>query len=288
MINLWWLAIRPQTLLASIGPIVLATSLAKQAVVIDPTIFGCTLICAVLLQISVNLANDLFDGLSGVDDVDRLGPTRVVQSGLISPRAVKKALFITSSLAIASGLYLIFVGGWPIFIVGCLSLLGVFSYSAGPFPLASNALGEISVFVFFGLIAVLGCYYLQASSVSFEAIVLAVCVGIYSSAIMLVNNIRDIETDLKAGKRTLAVYLGQSKARYFLLGLVLSVLFIHLVASFFFGNYLWLATVICLYPSYRICRLGLTSIGAALNKLLTKVAQLGFLYALTVSVLLMV
>ena len=278
----WWLAIRPKTLLASIGPILLGTGLASSESELHVGLFFVTLSCAVLLQISVNLANDLFDSLSGVDTAHRLGPIRAVQSGAISIAAIKIALLITCSLAIVLGLYLIAIGGWPILLVGILSLLGVFAYSAGPWPLASHALGEVTVLIFFGWIAVLGSFYLQTGFISVNAFVFATNAGLYSSAIMLVNNIRDINTDQRAGKHTLAVVLGDKNARYALALLFSTALIIHLFLIFYVLPMLWLSFIVLLVPSLVLIKKGLSQQGQALNQLLAQVAQLGFLYCLSV------
>ncbi|MGB1261866.1 MAG: 1,4-dihydroxy-2-naphthoate octaprenyltransferase [Cognaticolwellia sp.] len=281
----WWLAIRPKTLLASIGPILLGTGLASSETSLHLGLFCTTLACAVLLQISVNLANDLFDSLSGVDTPQRLGPVRAVQSGLISISAIKVTLSLACSAAIACGLYLIVVGGWPIVLLGLLSLVGVFAYSAGPWPLASNALGEVTVLIFFGWVAVLGSFYLQTGFITPEAFAFATCAGLYSSAIMLVNNIRDISTDQQAGKVTLAVVLGDQNARYALALVISTALIIHLILALTVLPLLWLSFVLLLLPSGILIRKGFTQHGQALNQLLAQVAQLGFLYCLSVGLL---
>lgn len=285
MCSYWWLAIRPKTLLASVGPIVLGTALASSQVMINQMLFIASLICALALQIAVNLANDLFDGLSGVDSKSRIGPIRVVQAGLISVTAIKRALFIICAIAVGAGIYLVLQGGWEIFVLGALSLAGVFAYSAGPFPLASKALGELTVFVFFGWIAVLGSYYLQTQTLSFIAFGFATSSGLLSAAIMLVNNIRDITSDKAAGKITLAVLLGAKKARIGFSLFIISALVIHLGITSLVADILWVSLIICLLPSYWLIMAIFKQEGAPLNDILARTAQLGFVYNLSVALL---
>jgi len=282
--TIWWQAIRPKTLLASLGPVLLATTLAANHGQLNILIFIMTLLCALFLQVSVNLANDLFDGLSGVDNELRLGPQRALHSGLVTIKQLKLALLITVLISICSGCYLIYQGGIAFLLLGIMSILGVFAYSAGPFPLASNALGEVAVFLFFGLIAVLGSFYLQTQTITSMAFSYAVCVGLLSAALMLVNNIRDINSDSKANKLTLAVRLGDKNSRALYKLLLAITLTLHLFTS---ANSLTLA----LLPLI-ICGLFLPSLykaintyqGKDLNKLLASTAQFGFVYAISVSI----
>jgi 1,4-dihydroxy-2-naphthoate octaprenyltransferase len=280
--NHWWLAIRPQTLLASIGPIFLGTAMATSENQINFTLFSVTLMCAVSLQVAVNLANDLFDGLSGVDSELRLGPTRAVQAGLISIPAIKFALVMVCTFAVSSGLYLIAVGGWWVFFAGLLSFIGVFSYSAGPFPLASKALGEVTVLIFFGWVSVLGSYYLQTGTTSITVFTVATIAGLYSSAIMLVNNIRDIATDQQAGKYTLAVVLKEYKARKLFALLIACALIIHSILAIQVSLMLWVTSLLLLAPSFILIRKGFKLQGQSLNKLLVNTVKTGFVYCLSV------
>ena len=279
----WWLAIRPKTLLASVGPILLGTALATSETQIHYGIFFSALICAMSLQIAVNLANDLFDSLSGVDTNHRLGPIRALQSGLISRSAIKASLGLACVVAMLSGLYLAVEGGWWILLFGGLSMLGVFAYSAGPFPLASKALGEVTVLIFFGWVSVMGSFYLQTGTISIHVFALATSAGLYSSAIMLVNNIRDIATDQQAKKYTLAVVLGEHKARYLLAMLIITALIIHLMVTIQVSVALWFAFILLIVPSYSLIKKGFKLQGSALNQLLADVAKVGFLYCLIVA-----
>ena len=167
------------------------------------------MLAAVLIQIGTNFANDAYDYLSGADNIERVGPTRVTSSGLLTANNVLRAMWIIFSLSICVGFYLAYVGGWPIVVIGLLSILSGVAYTGGPYPLGYNGLGDIFVFVFFGLIAVPGTYYLQTNYVSSESILLGIISGAFSTSILIVNNIRDIELDQKSGKKTLAVKFGK-------------------------------------------------------------------------------
>ncbi len=202
------MAIRPKTLPAAVGPVAVGTSVAYTVdkFALFPAL-GC-LVGALLLQIAVNLANDYFDYKNEIDSDERLGPVRVTQSGLISPSAVRNGMIVSLFLAMLVFTYLSFVGGLPIVIIGLFSVLAALAYSGGPYPLASHGLGELFVFIFFGPVAVGGTYLVQAGQLSWLAMVAAVPPGLLITAVMVVNNLRDIETDKKAGKNTLAVLLG--------------------------------------------------------------------------------
>ena len=217
--NAWMLATRPRTLPAAVAPVVLgsAVAVADKSFVWLPAVAA--LIVALLLQIGVNLANDYFDYLKGIDTQDRLGPLRVTQSGLIPANQVKAGIILTLILSLIPGLYLITVGGLPVFIIGLACICAALAYSGGPFPLASHGLGDLFVFIFFGLVAVCGTYYVQALHLRPLVWLMGVIEGLLITAILVVNNLRDIESDRQAGKRTLAVIIGDrgSKIEYVLL-----------------------------------------------------------------------
>ena len=215
----WMMAARPATLPAAVAPVLVGTAVAVHARHFRALPFLAALVAAVLIQIGTNFANDLFDYHKGADTTARLGPVRVTQSGLISARAVAYATALTFGAAVLVGLYLVAVGGLPILLIGLASIAAAILYTGGPWPLGYHGLGDVFVFIFFGLIAVTGTYYVQAGTVgrgphvSGEAIVAAVPVGLLVTAILVVNNVRDIETDRAAGKRTLAVRLGRRASR---------------------------------------------------------------------------
>lgn len=210
----WVLASRPKTLAAAAVPVVVGTAVAwhDDEFSLLPALVA--LICAGLIQIGTNFANDYFDAESGADNEDRLGPTRAVQSGLLSPAAVRRATILTFGAAFIIGLYLVVIGGWPILALGVASIIAGLAYTGGPYPLGYNGLGDVFVFVFFGLAAVVGTYYVQALALSPQAFAAAIPIGLLSTAILVVNNYRDIDTDRAAGKNTLAVRLGPAATRW--------------------------------------------------------------------------
>lgn len=212
-IQIWLLASRPKTLPAAAAPVVVGAALALSEGVFSPGPALAALLAALLIQIGTNLANDVFDYKKGADTGARLGPLRVTQAGLLSPEQVLLATGITFGLAALIGLYLIVVGGWPIALIGLLSIAAGLAYTGGPFPLGYNGLGDLFVFLFFGLAAVCGTYYVQAGTVSPAAWWAAVPIGLLATAILVVNNLRDLETDRAAGKKTLAVRWGAQSAR---------------------------------------------------------------------------
>ena len=209
----WILGIRPRTLPASVAPILVGCGLAIDSGEFRWGVSLAALFTALLLQIGANLANDLFDYRRGTDTPDRVGPTRVTSSGMLSPATVALGMGVCLGLAALTGLYLVWRGGWPIALVGALSILAALGYTAGPFPLSYHGLGEVAVFLFFGPVAVVGTYYLQALDVTAAAWVASVPMGALITAILIVNNYRDIDTDRAVGKKTLAVVLGQRGTR---------------------------------------------------------------------------
>ncbi|MBW1998429.1 MAG: 1,4-dihydroxy-2-naphthoate polyprenyltransferase [Deltaproteobacteria bacterium] len=219
----WVLAIRPKTLPASISPVIVGTALAVADDVFRVLPALACLVGALLLQIGVNLSNDYFDFIKEVDTAERLGPVRVTQSGLVPPGQVKCAIIVTFFLVVVVGAYLVLIGGWPILAVGTASMVAALGYSGGPYPLGSHGLGDLLVFIFFGIVAVCGTYYVQALGLATVVLWSSAPVGLLITAILVVNNLRDIETDRKAGKRTLAVILGKRWTRIeYVLLLVLS------------------------------------------------------------------
>jgi 1,4-dihydroxy-2-naphthoate octaprenyltransferase len=168
---------------------------------------------AILVQIGTNLANDYYDFVRGGDTANRVGPVRVTQAGLIPPEHVWRGMVVVLAAAAAIGVYLVFVGGWPIVWIGLASLLCAVAYTGGPYPLAYHGLGDLFVFVFFGLIAVGGTYWVQALALPADVILAGAGVGALSTAILVANNLRDLETDASSGKRTLAVRLGRNRSR---------------------------------------------------------------------------
>ena len=208
--NRWVLALRVKTLPTAISPVILGTALSHHDGSFILFTFLMTILAAVLIQIGANFANDVYDFEKGSDREDRLGPQRATQSGLITPDEMKTAMWLIFALAIGVGFYLAWIGGWPIVVIGLASITTGIAYTGGPYPLGYHGLGDVFVFIFFGLIAVPGTYYLQTGSVTEHSLWLGAALGMLSTAILVVNNIRDMETDIVTGKKTLAVRLGIS------------------------------------------------------------------------------
>jgi 1,4-dihydroxy-2-naphthoate polyprenyltransferase len=209
----WYLAIRPKTLPAAFMPVAVGSALAYQYGYFTAIPALVTLLCAFLLQIGSNLANDLFDHLSGADTKERKGPLRLVAAGLIPPRQMKMALGIVFGCTFLLGLYLVKIGGVPILIIGILCIIASIAYTGGPYPLGYNGWGDVMAFVFFGLIGTMGTYYVLALSLTTEALIVSIPVGALITNILIVNNYRDFDTDRKAGKRTTVVLFGRKFAR---------------------------------------------------------------------------
>jgi 1,4-dihydroxy-2-naphthoate polyprenyltransferase len=212
-IRIWLMAARLRTLPAAIAPVLVGTSLAGYAHVFHPLRFIAALIGAIFIQIGTNLSNDYSDARRGADTEDRLGPVRVTAGGLVPPRQVLIATYATFGVAVLAGIYLIAVAGWELLLVGAASILAGVLYTGGPRPYGYEGLGEVFVFLFFGIVAVAGSFFVQVKHLNWEAFALAVPVGLLVSAILVVNNFRDIDTDRRAGKRTLAVRLGRERTR---------------------------------------------------------------------------
>ena len=229
-IHAWWTACRPNTLIVSIAPVLIGVSLSIYDDNFTSYLVALlTLFSAILIQIGTNFINDLYDFINGADTENRLGPIRATQSGLLSKSQIKNGAFLCFILALMIGIYLVYIGGFPILIIGLLSLISGYCYTAGPYPLAYHGLGDIFVFIFFGLIAVPGTYYLQNNILfDIDSILIGSSIGFIAVAILCVNNIRDIASDIKVGKKTLAVRFGKNKITILydtmLLGAYLSIL----------------------------------------------------------------
>jgi 1,4-dihydroxy-2-naphthoate octaprenyltransferase len=207
------MAARVRTLPASVAPVLVGTSLALGAGHFHALAFVAALLGAVFIQVGTNLSNDYSDARRGADSEDRLGPVRVTAGGLVPPKQVLVATYATFGLAVACGAYLVAVAGPELLAVGAASILAGVLYTGGPRPYGYEGLGEVFVFLFFGIVAVVGSYFVQVQELPWEAFVCAVPVGLLASAILVVNNLRDIDTDARAGKRTLAVRLGVRRTR---------------------------------------------------------------------------
>ncbi|MFB6301519.1 MAG: 1,4-dihydroxy-2-naphthoate polyprenyltransferase [Haloferacaceae archaeon] len=290
----WVMAARPQTLPAAAAPVLVGTGLAVHHGVFAPLPALFALLGAALIQVGTNFANDYYDAVKGADTADREGFTRVTAGGLIPPARVKRAMWLTFAAAVAVGTYLVWVGGVPIVVVGLLSVASGIAYTGGPYPLGYHGLGDLFVFVFFGLVAVAGTYYVQAAAVlaagvpvgvppgtlPLDALVAGLPAAALSTDILVVNNVRDREEDARAGKRTLAVRLGYRFARAeYLLMLALAY-----IAPFWFlarGYGLPVLLPLLTLPlAARVTRTVLTRTdGDALNPALERTGQLLAAYA---------
>ncbi len=215
-IRVWLLAARPATLPAAVAPVLAGTAAASWATSLfdfRPGPFVAALIGALLLQIATNFANDYADFKSGADNEERLGPTRVTHAGLVTAGQMKAAILLAFGAAAGVGIYLIVVAGWPILAVGGAAIVAGFAYTGGPWPYGYHGLGDLFVFTFFGIVAVMGSYFVQVERLTWEAAAAAIPVGMPVTAILVVNNLRDLDTDRASGKHTLAVVLGASFAR---------------------------------------------------------------------------
>ncbi len=213
---IWTRGARIRTLPAAIIPVLVGTAIAGDMQNLYWSRFGLVMAVSLCLQIGVNYANDYSDGTAGADDSDiRQGPTRLVGSGTKKPGAVLAAALVFFCISAGCGLALAAIAGWELLIAGALALLGAWTYTGGPFPYGYRALGELSVFMFFGLLAVAGSVYVQTEEVSSEAVLNGCGVGLMASALLIANNYRDIKSDKSVGKRTLAVILGAKNTSYF-------------------------------------------------------------------------
>jgi len=209
----WTAAVRPRTLAAAVAPVAVGTAVAARTGQARPGVAIAALAGALLLQIGTNLVNDWGDFRRGADGPDRLGPQRAVQSGWLAPGEVLAGAALAFAIATAIGIWLVVRGGWPIAGIGLGSLVAAVAYTAGPFPLAYHGLGEAFVFLFFGPLAVCGTELVQAGHVSALALCASLPVGSLAAAILLVNNVRDVDGDRRAGKRTLVVRFGRRAGR---------------------------------------------------------------------------
>lgn len=211
-LRVWLLATRPATLTAALAPVLVGAAASAHAVGAAGVRWGAVLAAALgamFIQVGTNLANDVFDYEKGADTAERLGPLRVTQAGLLTPRQVRAGMIASFALATLAGVYLVATCGWPIVVIGLASIASGIAYTGGPYPLGYNGLGDVFVFVFFGLVAVCGTAFVATGGVPWTAWAAAVPVGALATAVLVVNNVRDHETDVKAGKRTLVVRHGR-------------------------------------------------------------------------------
>jgi 1,4-dihydroxy-2-naphthoate octaprenyltransferase len=282
-LNKWIIGARVKTLPAAISPVLVGTAIADDVNWVNALL---ALLVSLSLQISVNFANDYSDGIRGTD-TNRVGPIRLVGSGIASAKSVKQAMFISFGVAAISGLLLALQTSYWLILVGAISILAAWGYTGGKRPYGYLGFGEISVFIFFGLIATVGSYFVQSDQISARAVLLSIPVGALACAILVMNNLRDLPLDKQAGKRTFAVRIGDTKTRYFYVLLLITAQLISAYA-YTFNSYA-LLTLIWLPLTINNCRLVLQRVtGAALIPLLVSTARLQLLLSFTLGLALFI
>lgn len=278
--NTWWMAIRPRTLPAAAAGVIMGSALAWRDGYFRGDAFIVCLLVALLLQIGSNLANDVFDFERGTDTAERLGPTRVTQAGLLTPSQVKAGMIVVFGLAAVLGLYLAWIGGWVILVIGLAAILSAIAYTGGPFPLGYYGLGDVFVFLFFGIAAVAGTYYIHAGFVSAAAWWMTIPPGSIITAILVVNNLRDRESDRKAGKHTLAVRLGEhgTKIQY---AFCMVIAYLVLLPAAWLNLIPWAALLawLSLPLAIRATKVVLTQKGRSLNAALAETGQTALVFS---------
>jgi 1,4-dihydroxy-2-naphthoate octaprenyltransferase len=285
-VRIWILAARPQTLPVGLAPVLVGAALAIQQDQFRVVAFLAALLGALFIQVGANLSNDYSDARRGADTEDRLGPVRVTAGDLIPPRQVLVATWVSFALAGLCGIYLIATVGWVILAIGAASIVAGLLYTGGPRPYGYEGLGEVFVFLFFGLVAVTGTHYVLAERFDAVALALAVPVGLMASAVLVVNNVRDIDTDRRAGKRTLAVRLGRERTRRMYTAMLTLASLLTVVYGFVLEALSpWVALVLLSAPlAVRLARTVATHVdGPTLNRALAGTGRLELLFCVLLS-----
>jgi len=283
--KIWLLACRPKTLFASISPVIIGTAMAYADNGLHLQSAVAALAGAILIQIETNLANDYFDYKKGTDTEERIGPVRVMQAGLATPKQMEWAILIVLGAIIAISAYLFQRGGWPVVAIAVTSILSAIFYTAGPRPLGYVGLGDIFVFVFFGLVAVGGTYYVQVLDITWTVIVAGIAPGLLSVAVLTVNNLRDLPMDRKAGKKTLAVRFGRSFAVSEYLIAVVGAFLVPLALSIMTEDYRYsLLPVLLIFLAIPMMKtVASRTDGPSLNQALANTGLLLFAYSVVFS-----
>ncbi len=283
-LNSWILAIRPKTLFAALVPVLVGSSLSINQGKFFLLYSFLALICSFLIQIGTNLTNDLYDHLKGADTAHRKGPIRVMASGLIKTNEIKFAIILCFGLTFIIGLYLVYVTDWKIFVVGILSIIAGLAYTAGPFPLAYNGLGDLFVFIFFGIVGTMGTYYLHSMEISVLSFLVSIPVGALITNILIVNNFRDIEEDKKVNKKTLAVIFGKKFSQFeYIILLFISFLIPIVLFLFYNFSFLILLPLITIPFAVRLVKMMFTHFGSELNLTLEQTAKYSALFGILIS-----
>ncbi len=281
----WILASRPKTLLAALVPVIIGTSIAIYSGKENFLAALIALICSVLIQVGTNFVNDLYDFLSGADNEERKGPVRVLASNLITTKEMKTAIVIVFSATFILGLYLVHISTYITLLIGLLSIFAGIAYTAGPYPLAYNGLGDVFVFLFFGVIGTVGTYYVQAVEITPLAFWASIPVGALITNILVVNNYRDIEEDRTVGKNTLSVKMGKKFTRYqYLVFVVLSYLVLFVVYFTFKRSIYIFLPFLTIPMAVKLIKMIFTYQGEQLNKTLELTAKLSAIYGLLFAV----
>ena len=280
----WILASRPRTLPAAIVPVMVGSALAIYQGIFFPSYSIIALLCSVLIQIGTNFTNDLYDHLKGSDTSERKGPLRVLASGLISVNEMKWGIFFIFFTAFFLGLYLVFSVGIIILWIGIFSIIAGLAYTAGPFPLAYNGLGDLFVFIFFGIVGTVGTYYLHVQQFAFLAFLISLPVGALITNILIVNNYRDIEEDKTAGKKTLAVILGREFSRFEYAFFILLSFFVPFLLHFKYDFSFWIFLPYLTLPlAITLVKMIYAFTGIQLNKTLELSAKFSALFGFLLS-----
>ena len=281
----WLLASRPKTLLAGVIPVMVGSALAISTGKFYPLLSIVALLCSVLIQIGTNFTNDLYDYLKGADTKHRKGPVRVLASGLISVKKMKVGIVAAFGLAFLLGLYLVYSSGSVILIIGVVSIIVGILYTAGPFPLAYNGLGDLFVFIFFGIVGTMGTFYLHIKEFSFLSFLVSLPVGALTTNILVVNNYRDIEEDRHANKKTLAVLFGKVFTRWQFIVLIILSYMMCITLYFLFDFSLWIFLPYTTLPiTILLIKMLYKFKDEELNKTLELTAKFAGLYGLLFSI----
>ncbi len=284
-IQSWFLAARPKTLPAAIVPVLVGSSLAIYSDSFFLPYSIVALLCSILIQIGTNYTNDLFDYLKGSDTKERKGPLRVLSAGLISVREMKIGIFVVFAITFLLGLYLVYAAGWIVLGIGIVSIIAGLAYTAGPFPLAYNGLGDIFVFLFFGIVGTMGTYYLHHQEFTLLAFLISLPVGALITNILIVNNFRDIEEDRNSGKKTLAVIFGNTFSKVeFIFLLIVSFLIPVILFTYYNFSFGIFLPYLSLPIAFLLIKMLNEYNGTQLNNTLELTAKFSALYGLLFSI----
>lgn len=287
--RIWYIAIRPKTLPASLAPILIGLAFAYSDNVFKIGMAILAFVFVLLLQIFSNLANDYYDFINGIDTPERIGPLRVTANGLLPLKELRIGLLINLLFICIIWLYLIWVTGWLLLIIGLFAIITAYAYSGGPYPLASIGLGDLFVFIAFGPVAVIGTYYIQNPVINFPLLLGSVPIGFLITAILVVNNYRDIENDKKSGKFTFETILGKKLTQYYFISLIILSYILSIYLIIFQMNKIWFLTIIFIITipfAFQLIKfIYKTAQGPELNKLLGLTSQFSLIFSIFFSII---